>query len=96
MLKRCGKCFNSKPSDFVIATGETRPLESFVETTFATLGLDWHAHVKIDNQLLRPTDLMISRADPSRAADVLGWRATHHMSDVVRDMVNAVQEGSHG
>jgi GDPmannose 4,6-dehydratase len=84
------------PSDFVIATGETRPLESFVETTFAMLGLDWQAHVHIDNQLLRPTDLIISRADPSRAADVLGWRATHHMSDVVRGMVIAVQEGSHG
>lgn len=84
------------PCDFVIATGETRPLESFVETTFAMLELDWHAHVHIDNQLLRPTDLMISRADPSRAAEVLGWRAERHMTEVVRDMVIATQEGSHG
>jgi len=84
------------PSDFVIATGETRPLKSFVETIFATLGLDWYAHVHIDNQLLRPTDLMISRADPSRAAEVLGWRAKRHMNEVVRDMVIATQERSHG
>jgi GDP-D-mannose dehydratase len=38
---------------------------------------------------MRPTDLRISRADPALAASVLGWRATSHMPDVVRAMVDA-------
>jgi GDPmannose 4,6-dehydratase len=84
-----------EPSDFVIATGETKSLESFVEAAFVALGLEWREHVDIDNQLLRPTDLLISRANPSRASEVLGWRAHHHMSAVVSDMIKAIQEKQH-
>jgi GDPmannose 4,6-dehydratase len=77
------------PQDFVIATGVTYPLADFVSETFQCLGLDWRQHVISDPSLMRPTDLRISRADPALAASVLGWRATSHMPDVVRAMVDA-------
>jgi GDPmannose 4,6-dehydratase len=77
------------PQDFVIATGVTYPLADFVSETFQCLGLDWRQHVISDPTLMRPTDLRISRADPALAASVLGWRATSHMPDVVRAMVDA-------
>lgn len=75
--------------DFVIATGKTYPLEEFVSETFATLGLNWRDHVDIDAALLRPTDLRISRANPTRAHAKLGWIAQSAMPDVVRQMVDA-------
>jgi GDPmannose 4,6-dehydratase len=79
------------PQDFVIATGETHALEAFVAQAFDALGLDWHDHVTSDPALMRPTDMRISRANPARAAEHLGWRANKRMQDVVRAMVAAEQ-----
>lgn len=77
------------PRDFVIATGETRALRDFVAESFAALGLDWTDHVEIDPTLMRPTDIRISRADPSLALAQLGWQAETRMAEVVRRMVEA-------
>ena len=76
-----------QPEDFVIATGETHSLQDFVAEAFATLNLDWRDYVDTDPALMRPTDLAMSRADPSRAAEKLGWKAQTHMKEVVRKMV---------
>jgi len=78
-----------EPQDFIIATGESHSLEEFVEATFAELNLDWREHVVSDNSLFRPSDIYISRANPWRAKDILGWQAQLKMKDVVRRMVEA-------
>ena len=75
------------PHDYVIATGESHSLEEFAAAAFAGAGLDWRDHVVIDPALLRPTDISIGRANPSRAAKRLGWQACFRMRDVVRMMV---------
>jgi GDPmannose 4,6-dehydratase len=77
------------PDDYVIATGETRPLRDFVELAFKHAGLDWREHVVIDQSLFRPTELLVGRANPAKAAAQLGWSAQFHMDDVARMMVNA-------
>jgi GDPmannose 4,6-dehydratase len=81
------------PQDYVIATGVTHSLQDFVEETFQALQLDWRDHVESDPTLMRPTDLRVSRADPSLAASKLGWRARTNMRDVVRSMVEAELHG---
>ena len=78
-----------KPADFVIATGETRPLRDFVAAAFEQLGLDWREHTVIDQSLLRPTDLTVGRANPTKAAEQLGWKAKYRMSEVARMLVEA-------
>ena len=75
--------------DYVIATGETRPLQDFVAGAFACVGLDWREHVLSDKALLRPTDLQKGWANPGKAARQLGWHAEHRLDDVVRLMVEA-------
>ena len=79
------------PQDFVIATGETRPLSDFVNIAFSTLGLDWRKHVDCDRSLMRPTDIRVSRADTSRAQQELGWSAEIKMDDVAKKMIEAVR-----
>ncbi|WP_027185024.1 GDP-mannose 4,6-dehydratase [Desulfovibrio inopinatus] len=81
-----------KPEDFVIATGTTYPLQALVAEAFRAVGLDWKDHVQSDPRLLRPSDILVSRADPSKAAEKLGWRAVNHMPDVVRLMVGQRQQ----
>ena len=77
----------SAPEDFVIATGETNLLESFVAEVFDSVGLDWHDHVQSDETLIRPSEIMVSRGNPSKAEKVLGWQAQFHMAKVVGMMV---------
>jgi GDPmannose 4,6-dehydratase len=78
-----------KPDDYVIATGETRPLRDFVELAFKHVGLDWREYTVIDQSLFRPTELLIGRANPAKAAAQLGWSARFHMADVARLMVQS-------
>jgi GDPmannose 4,6-dehydratase len=76
-----------KADDFVIATGETNRLEDFVAEVFRCVGLDWRDHVESDPSLLRPSEIMISRANPEKSSQILGWQATYRMKDVARMMV---------
>jgi len=75
------------PGDFVIATGETNTLEDFVAEVFACIGLDWHDHVVTDPSLLRPSEIMVSRGNPEKASEILGWQARYKMRNVVKLMV---------
>lgn len=77
------------PEDYVIATGETNSLEDFVIAVFDTLQLKWTDHVEYDLALLRPTDIRVGRADPSKAARQLGWRPKYRMREVARMMVES-------
>lgn len=82
------------PVDMVIATGRTHTLESFVETTFRLLGLNWHDHVDQTAALSRPNELLVSRADPGLAARTLGWKARYGMPEVVSMMLEASKRTS--
>ena len=68
-----------KADDFVIATGETNRLEDFVAEVFRCVGLDWRDHVESDSSLLRPSEIMVSRANPEKSAKRLGWQATYRL-----------------
>jgi GDPmannose 4,6-dehydratase len=77
------------PEDFVIATGETHTLEDFVAAAFASVGRNWRDHV-IDNPALhRPTDILYSSGNPSKAARLLGWKAEKKMVDVAGLLIDA-------
>ncbi|MGK7947313.1 MAG: GDP-mannose 4,6-dehydratase [Xenococcaceae cyanobacterium] len=78
-----------RPDDYVIATGKSYSLEEFVIEAFSCLGLNWQDHVVTDNSLLRPTDLAVSKGNPNKAKEKLGWQAKFKMPDVVRMMVEA-------
>lgn len=76
-----------QPEDFVIATGKTNTLEKFVEEVFSTLGLDWQSYVDQSDSLIRPTDIIISAANPEKALKRLGWQAQFDMPLVVKKML---------
>ena len=80
------------PEDYVIATGVSSKLEDFVAIAFGRFGLDWKDHVDIDKTLFRPSDLKLSRANPSKAARQLGWSADKHMADVVTSMLGDLEQ----
>lgn len=81
-----------KASDYIVATGKTYSLEELVETVFSYLGLNWREHVELNQDLLRPTDIKSSLADPGKAERELGWKAKYGMQEVVTMMVDNCME----
>jgi GDPmannose 4,6-dehydratase len=79
----------SSPADFIIATGSSHTLQEFMETAFELVGKSWRDCVSIDEQLMRPTDIMRNKVDPSKAASCLGWKAKNSMKQVVSMMVES-------
>jgi len=79
----------STPNDFIIATGESRSLKDFVNETFTQLGMQWEKYCEIDQNLIRPADLAVSKADPSKAKTDLKWTAKKKMKDVISAMISS-------
>ncbi|MDQ3013954.1 MAG: GDP-mannose 4,6-dehydratase [Acidobacteriota bacterium] len=75
--------------DYIVATGESHSLQLFVETAFAYFDLHWRDYVEVDTEMLRPIDILVGKADPSKAERELGWKAKYRMKDVVKMMVQA-------
>jgi GDPmannose 4,6-dehydratase len=78
------------PGDYVLGTGISHSVQDFVDTAFAHVGLDAADHVRVDPSInARPSDAAELRADPSLAAERLGWRATTTFEELVALMVDA-------
>jgi GDPmannose 4,6-dehydratase len=78
---------NGAAEDFVISTGETNTLESFVKVAFEQYGLNWQDHTKTNPLFFRPSDILVSVGDSAKAKAELGWHAGTKMEGVVRRLV---------
>ncbi len=79
----------TKPDDFVIATGKTHTIEELLDVAFGYVGLDWKRHVIIDDKYYRPTEVDILLGDSTKAKHVLGWEAKTSFEDLIRLMVDS-------
>jgi GDPmannose 4,6-dehydratase len=73
--------------DFVIATGITHSLQYYIQLVFDYFKMDWKEYVISDPALLRPTDLLVGRANPGKAYNQLNWKATHTLEMIVKNMI---------
>jgi len=80
------------PDDYVIATGRTATLEYFIENVFGQFSLDWRDHVEVDPSLFRPADILVNRADPSKARAQLGWHHSADVDTVISRMCNSARQ----
>ena len=78
-----------EPEDFVICTGETHTVREFCQVAFARVGLDWEAHVVVDERYYRPAEVDLLVGAGSLAAARLDWRPTIGFVDLVEMMVDA-------
>jgi len=75
------------PGDYVIATGESHTVRTFVQKVFAHLDLDWEQHVRIDPRYYRPAEVDALRGDATKARRQLGWEPRVGIDELVRRMV---------
>jgi len=76
-------------SDYVIGTGETHSVREFCELAFDHVGLDWERYVRVDPKLIRPAEVDLLLADPTKARERLGWAPQVSFAELVRMMVDA-------
>jgi GDPmannose 4,6-dehydratase len=76
-----------EPGDYVVASGVGRTVRELVEAAFATVGLDWREHVRVDPDLVRSPEPVALVGDPSRARERLGWEPRRTFEDLVAEMV---------
>jgi GDPmannose 4,6-dehydratase len=77
------------PEDYVIATGKTYALESFIQKVFSYFALNWQDHVSCDSSLIRPSDIKTGKADPSKALQKLNWQARLSLDEIIARMCEA-------
>ena len=77
------------PRDYVIGTGRTHSVRELVEVAFNHVGLDWQKHVVTDPKYMRPAEVDLLQADPSKACDELGWSPKIGFEQLVGMMVDA-------
>ncbi len=79
-----------QPDDYVVGTGVTHSVRELVDVAFRCAGItDWERRVFTDPKLLRPAEVNILLADPSKARRQLGWQPRVSFSGLVEMMVLA-------
>ena len=74
--------------DYVIATGASYSLEQFVEKAFELYELDWRKYVQVDASFFRPLDIHISKGNPIKAKEKLGWQSKANLDQVIFRMAS--------
>ena len=77
-----------EPRDYVVGTGIAHSVRELVEIAFSHAGLDWQRYVVQDPRFVRPAEVDLLLADPSRARAELGWVPRLPFEDLVRRMVD--------
>jgi GDPmannose 4,6-dehydratase len=90
------------PDDYVIATGRTEKVRTFVEMAFSRIGANivWEGEgvdevgkvdgkivVKVNPKYYRPAEVDLLVGDPTKAKEVLGWEAKITLEELVTDMM---------
>lgn len=78
-----------KPQDYVIGTGKAHSVRELVEAAFGHVGLNWQDYVVTDPKFVRPAEVDLLLADPSKARKDLGWTPQVQFSELVAMMVDA-------
>ena len=77
-----------QPDDYVIATGHTHTVRSFVSKVFERLSLDWQDYVELDPRYLRPTEVDALQGDATKARNVLSWQPRISLDELIERMIN--------
>ena len=75
--------------DYVVGTGRTWSVRELCDAAFRVAGLDYRQYVVQDPRFMRPAEVDVLVADPTKARKQLGWTPTVDFSQLIERMVNA-------
>jgi GDPmannose 4,6-dehydratase len=84
-----------EPGDYVVGTGQSYSVRDLCETAFSHVGLDYKEFVKRDERFVRPAEVDLLVADPTKAKTQLGWTPAVDFRGLITMMVDADLERHH-
>ena len=78
----------TKPDDYVIATGNSYSVTEFVKEAFDLVGLNWKKYVKIDEKFYRPFEVKYLKGDSKKATKQLKWKPKITFKKLVKMMLD--------
>ncbi len=78
-----------KPSDWVLATGETHSVKEFAKKAFEHVDLDWENYVVTSERYFRPNEVNFLLGDYSKAKKEFGWHPKTSFESLVEMMVDS-------
>lgn len=79
----------TKPEDYVLATGISRSVRDLLDTAFKYIGkTDWTPYVESDPALFRPSDVDSLCGDASKAK-AIGWAPKKTFEQTIAEMIDA-------
>ncbi len=76
-----------QPKDYVVATGRCHSVREFLKLAFSYVDLDYEDYLEIDENIFRPSDVMLLRGDATQARKNLGWDFEVSFEGLVKEMV---------
>jgi len=80
----------SQPDDYVLGTGETHEIRELLDVAFKRVGIDdWKPYVKQDERFMRPAEVNVLHANPTKAQEKLGWKPEVSFEELINMMVDS-------
>ena len=79
----------SRPDDYVVATGVSTTVRDMCRIAFDYVGLDMDKHVVIDKAFYRPAEVDVLLGDSSKARAKLGWAPQTSLKEMIEEMVES-------
>jgi GDPmannose 4,6-dehydratase len=80
---------SDKPTDYIVATGESHSVREFCQVAFSHIGLNYKDYVEVNSCYLRPSEVPHLCGSPLRIQNSLGWKRTISFHELVVDMIEA-------
>ncbi len=78
---------DSKPDDYVCATGISHSVRDLCEYVFNKLGMNWEDYVRTNDKYLRPEELNNLKGDSSKLIKKLGWNPKYSFESMLDEMI---------
>lgn len=80
---------HKEPDDFVIGTGKTHSVKTFLKMAFEYFDLNYENYLIKDPNYFRPSEVKTLLSDPKKAKTLLNWEAKFTLKDIVYLMCNS-------
>ena len=77
----------TKPDDYIIASGRLHSVRDVCQIAFSYLGLDYQKYVKVDKKFYRKTEAKALFGNPTKASQDLGWKPQVNFKNMIIKMV---------
>lgn len=75
------------PDNYLFASGVRHSIKDVLDIAFKSVNLDWAEYVKVDQSLIRKTEIKVPFLDASKAYSELAWKPKINFEEMILDII---------